>query len=66
MYIMFNAFTGFHRVFTEVIEFDKENPQKFKDDYVGRFVISASKIVNKIYTFTKNYIKYTYITTTKC
>ena len=44
IYIMFNTFTGFHRVFTEDIEFDKENPQKFKDDYTGRIVISTGKI----------------------
>ena len=44
IYIMFDTFTGFHRVFTEDIEFDKENPQKFKDDYVGRIVISTGKI----------------------
>ncbi len=25
IYIMFDTFTGFHRVFTEDIEFDKEN-----------------------------------------
>jgi hypothetical protein len=44
IYIMYNTFTGFHRCFTEDIEFDKENPQKFKDDYVGRIVISTGKI----------------------
>jgi hypothetical protein len=44
IYIMFDTFTGFHRCFTEDIEFDKENPQKFKDDYMGRIVISTGKI----------------------
>jgi hypothetical protein len=48
IYIMFNTFTGFHRVFTEDIEFDKENPQKFKEDYVGRIVISTGKIATDI------------------
>jgi hypothetical protein len=27
IYMMFNTFTGFYRVFTEDIVFDKENPQ---------------------------------------
>jgi hypothetical protein len=33
-----------HRCFTEDILFNKEDPQKFKDDYVGRIVISSGKI----------------------
>ena len=42
--IMAGTFTGFHRVFTEDIEFNKDEPQKFKDDYVGRIVVSTGKI----------------------
>jgi hypothetical protein len=42
--IMYGTFTGFHRCFTDDIEYNKEDPQKFKDDYVGRIVISSGKI----------------------
>jgi hypothetical protein len=42
--IMFGTFTGFHRCFTDDIEFKEEEPQKFKDDYIGRIVISTGKI----------------------
>jgi len=38
-----NTFTGIHRVFTEDILFNKGDPQKFKDDYIGRIVISTGK-----------------------
>jgi hypothetical protein len=41
---MYGTFTGFHRCFTDDIEYNKEDPQKFKDDYVGRIVISSGKI----------------------
>jgi hypothetical protein len=41
---MFGTFTGFHRCFTDDIEFKEEEPQKFKDDYVGRIVVSTGKI----------------------
>ncbi len=34
----------FIEFFTEDTEFDKENPQKFKDDFIGRIVISTGKI----------------------
>ncbi len=44
LFLMFNTFTGFHRCFTDDIEFKKEDPQKFKDDYVGRIVVSSGKI----------------------
>jgi len=44
LYLMFNTFTGFHRCFTDDIEFKEEDPQKFKDDYIGRIVISSGKI----------------------
>ena len=44
LFIMFGTFTGFHRCFTEDEKFNKEEPQKFKDDYVGRIVISNGKI----------------------
>jgi hypothetical protein len=42
--IMYGTFTGFHRCFTDDIEYNKEEPQKFKDDYIGRIVISSGKI----------------------
>jgi hypothetical protein len=38
------TFTGFHRVYTEDENFNIEDPQKFKDDYEGRIVISTGKI----------------------
>ncbi len=42
---MYGTFTGFHLVFTEVENFDKDEPRKkFKDDYAGRTVISIGKI----------------------
>jgi hypothetical protein len=42
LYIMYGTFTGFHRVFTEDEKFNKEDPQKLKDDYLGRIVVSTS------------------------
>ena len=42
--IIYGTFTGFHRCFTDDIEFKDEEPQKFKDDYVGRIVVSTGKI----------------------
>jgi hypothetical protein len=42
--IMYGTFTGFHRVFTEDEKCDKEDPRKFKDDYVGGIVVSTGKI----------------------
>ena len=42
--IAYGTFTGFHRVFTEDELYNNEEPQKFKDDYVGRIVISSGKI----------------------
>ena len=41
---MFNTFTGFHRVFTEDENYNKDEPQLFKDEYIGRIVISIGKI----------------------
>jgi hypothetical protein len=43
-YLIQGTFTGIHRVFTEDPLFIKEEPQKFKDDYEGRIVISNGKI----------------------
>ena len=45
---LYGTFTGFHRCFTEDELYDEENPQKFKDDYVGRIVISTGKIATDI------------------
>jgi hypothetical protein len=45
MYVLFGTFTGMHRPFLDNEElFDIENPQKFKDDYVGRIVIATGKV----------------------
>ena len=44
LYIMFETFTGFHRCFTNDELFDNENPQNFKDTYIGRIVVSTGKI----------------------
>ena len=44
LYVINNTFTGFHRCFTEDDLFDITNPQKFKDDYEGRIIISTGKI----------------------
>ena len=44
LYIMYNTFTGFHRCFTEDEKFNKDEPQLFKNEYVGRIVISTGKI----------------------
>ena len=44
IYVMYGTFTGIHRVFTEDPLFDKEDPQKFKNDYEGRIVVSTGKI----------------------
>jgi len=44
LYIMYGSFTGFHRCFTDDNLFDINNTQQFKDDYVGRIVISSGKI----------------------
>ena len=43
LYIMYGSFTGFHRCFSNDTEF-KDNPQQFKDNYMGRIVISIGKI----------------------
>jgi hypothetical protein len=46
IYCIHDTFTGFHRCFTEDEKFDKTEPQKFKDDYEGRIVVSTGKIAN--------------------
>jgi hypothetical protein len=38
------TFTGFHGVFTEDELFNKDEPQLFKDNYIGRIVVSNGKI----------------------
>ena len=42
--IMYGTFTGFHRCFTYDIEYNQEDPQKFKDVYTGCIVIASGKI----------------------
>jgi hypothetical protein len=44
IHILFETFTGFHRCFTNDELFDNENPQSFKDNYIGRIVVSTGKI----------------------
>ena len=44
LYCIQGTFTGFHRVYTEDENFNIEDPQKFKDDYEGRIVVSTGKI----------------------
>ena len=58
LYIMFNTFTGFHRCFTKDPLYDNENPQKFKDDYMGRIVVSTGKIATDMKTNDEWEIKY--------
>ena len=45
LFIMFNTFTGFHRCFTNDELYNNDEPQKFKDEYVGRIVISIAPII---------------------
>jgi hypothetical protein len=44
LFIMFNTFTGFHRCFTNDELYNNDDPQKFKDDYMGRIVVSTGRI----------------------
>ena len=44
LFIMFASFTAHHRCFTEDQLFKLSTPQKFKDNYVGRIVVSTGKI----------------------
>jgi hypothetical protein len=48
LYIMYGTFTGFHRCFTNDELFDNENPQDFKDNYVGRIVVSTGRIATDL------------------
>ncbi len=45
--ITYGSFTGFHRCFTDDELFDLNNPQDFKDNYLGRIVISSKKNSNR-------------------
>jgi hypothetical protein len=43
--LMVGTFTEFHRPFLDNEPlFDSENPQQFKDDYMGRVLIASEKI----------------------
>jgi hypothetical protein len=44
IYVLYATFTGYHRPFTEDNLFNKDEPQLFKDEYIGRIVISTGKI----------------------
>ena len=44
LYCIQGTFTGFHRVFTEDELYNNDDPQKFKNDYEGRIVVSIGKI----------------------
>ena len=48
VYVLFATFTGYHRPFTEDQLFNKDEPQQFKDDYIGRIVISTGKIATDL------------------
>ena len=41
---IWNSFTAFHRCFADDELFDIDNPQEFKDDYMGRIVVSTGTI----------------------
>ena len=45
---LFGTFTGFHRCFIEDKLFNKDEAQKFKEDYVGRIVIATGKIATDL------------------
>ena len=42
--VAYGTFTGFHRVYSNDILFDEESPDIFKNNYMGRVVISIGKI----------------------
>jgi len=42
--VAFGTFTGFHRVYTDDTLFNESNPDIFKNNYMGRVVISTGKI----------------------
>ena len=56
--IMYGTFTGFHRCFTKDALYDNNDPQKFKNDYMGRIVISTGKIATDLKTNDEWEIKY--------
>jgi len=41
---IWNSFTAFHRCFVDDELFNIDNPQEFKDDYMGRIVVSTGTI----------------------
>ena len=45
---MYGSFTGIHRCFTNDELFNNDNPQLFKDNYIGRIVIASGKIATDI------------------
>jgi hypothetical protein len=55
---MYATFTGFHRCFTKDPLYDNDDPQKFKDDYLGRIVVSTGKIATDLKTNDEWEIKY--------
>jgi hypothetical protein len=44
LFQIWNSFTAFHRCFTDDELFNNDNPQEFKDDYMGRIVVSTGTI----------------------
>jgi len=56
--IMYATFTGVHRCFTKDPLYDNDDPQKFKDDYLGRIVVSTGKIATDMKTNDEWEIKY--------
>ena len=44
LYQIFNSFTNFHRCFIDDELFKKDDPQQFKDIFMGRIVVSPGII----------------------
>ena len=44
MYQIWNSFTDFHRCFIDDELFNKDDPQQFKDIFMGRIVVSTGII----------------------
>jgi hypothetical protein len=44
LYQIWNSFTAFHRCFIDDELFDKDDPQQFKDIFMGRIVVSTGII----------------------
>jgi hypothetical protein len=54
LYQIWNSFTAFHRCFTDDELFNIDNPQEFKDTYMGRIVVSTGTIKTHSSTVKEN------------